>query len=68
MFSDYFSETLGYVLFVVGLGLVWYSFGWLIALTVGVLMYGFLLMIAGYVQILVKGIDQKIDEVSVGIK
>ena len=68
MMSNNFSETVGYVLFVVGLGLTWYSFGWLIALTVGVLMYGFLLMIGAYILILVNGIHQKIDEASMNKK
>ena len=64
MEKDMKSEILGYVLFVFGLVLIWYEYSFLIALAIGVLLFGFALMIGGYMLILVKGIHAKIDEES----
>ena len=49
--SNVFSEALGYVLFLLGLLIVWWKFDWVIALAVGFLLYGFVLMLGGYIKV-----------------
>ena len=60
MVSNLASEALGYILLIVGLGLLWYRFDWMIALVVGLLIYGSILISGGYILGLFEHFDKKI--------
>lgn len=64
MTSDNFSEFLGYILFVIGLAIVWWKFDWVTALAVGFLLYSMILMMGGYFLVLVKQINKRLDDMS----
>lgn len=63
MVTNTFSETLGYVLLIFGVVLIWIKFDWFIASIVAILIYGTMLALGGYIltltEILLKGIESK---------
>jgi hypothetical protein len=62
MVSNLFSEALGYIFLVVGLGLIWYRFDWMIALMVGLLIYGLFLMLGGYIHLVTDQLEKRLNK------
>lgn len=62
MFNNDTVENFGYVLFIFGICLVWYQFGWLNAITTGVLIYSVILIIGSFITVTAKWLYKKFDE------
>lgn len=58
--SGVYSEALGYFLFIVGLCIFWWKFSFFIALAVGCLLFGVVLILGGYVRVLAVGLHNRI--------
>lgn len=60
MFNN--DEILGYILFIFGVSLIWYQFGWLIALTAGILMGSAVLIICSFITVTAEWFFKKFEE------
>lgn len=62
MFKNDRVEILGYILFVFGVSLIWYQFGWLIALTAGILMGSVVLIIGSFITVMAEWVYKRLEE------
>lgn len=62
MFKNDRVEILGYTLFILGVILIWYQFGWLIALTAGILMGSVVLIIGSFITVTAEWLYKRFDE------
>jgi hypothetical protein len=62
MVSNLFSEALGYIFLAVGVGLIWYRFDWMIALLVGLLIYGLFLILGGYILSVTEHLEKRLNK------